>query len=73
VLGNPAQTFRTGDADDLVRQLARVLDDPGLAANWARTGRQRVLDSLTEQRMIERHDQIYREVLQSRHVVGADS
>jgi len=66
VLGNRDQTFRTGDAGGLARQLTRVLDNPNLAADWARDGRQRALSQFSEQKMIENHEEIYREVLQSR-------
>ena len=66
VLGNPDQTFRTGSADDLTRQLASILDNPALAASWAEMGRQRVLEHLTERQMIENHEKIYREVSESR-------
>jgi glycosyltransferase involved in cell wall biosynthesis len=63
VLGNPDQTFRAGDADDLARQLIRVLESPGLAADWARTGQRRASQSLTERRMVEDHDRVYQRVL----------
>jgi glycosyltransferase involved in cell wall biosynthesis len=65
VLGNAEQTFRTGDAQDLARKLARIIHDPAVAADWARAGYQRVAKRFTEQRMIEEHDRIYREVVQS--------
>jgi len=66
VLGGSDQTFRTGDVDDLTRQLLRVANDPALADHWARVGYQRAHETFTEQRMIEGHEKVYREVLISR-------
>jgi glycosyltransferase involved in cell wall biosynthesis len=67
VLGSPVQTFRTGDADDLARQLARIFRDPTMAADWAKAGRRRILDMFTEQRMLEGHDRVYQEVARLAH------
>ena len=66
VLGGTDQTFRTGDADDLARQLLRLLRDSTLAGQWAKAGHERATKTLTAQRMIEGHDQVYRDVLTSR-------
>jgi len=70
VLGNRDQTFQTGDVEDLARQLARVLDSPTLADDWARGGRQRVLSQFSERKMVENHEEIYLEVLHSRAKYG---
>ena len=69
VLNDPEQTFRTGDVEALAGQLVRVLDDPSLADRWARNGRKRALETLTERRMIEGHDLVYREVLESKGAI----
>ena len=66
VLNNPAQTFRTGDVEALARQLIRVLDDSRLADRWGRQGRERAVETFTEERMIEGHDRVYREILESK-------
>jgi glycogen synthase len=61
VVGVAALTFRTGDAAELARQLARVLDDPALAANLAERGRERALALCDMRQMLEAHVKIYRE------------
>jgi glycosyltransferase involved in cell wall biosynthesis len=63
VLGAGGLTFHTGDAADLARQLARLLDDPALAANLARRGRQRALEFCDFRRMLEAHARVYEETL----------
>jgi glycogen synthase len=62
VVGDGALTFRTGDAAELARQLARVLDDRALAADLARRGRERAMAFCDLSRMVEAHAEIYREV-----------
>ena len=60
VLGDGGLTFRTGEAEDLAAKLASLLDDPGRAAQVARSGRQRMLDFFQRGRMIDMHASIYR-------------
>ncbi len=61
VLGETGLTFRTGDAADLASALARVLDDPPLAAALAQRARRRALDFFSQSRMIEAHARVYQE------------
>jgi glycogen synthase len=61
VLGEAGLTFRTGDAEELALQLARILDDPDLAANQAKHGRQRALEFCDFRRMLESHARVYEE------------
>ena len=63
VVGEAGLTFRTGDADELVRQLARILDDPALAARLAQSARQRALEFCDLHSMLEAHARVYREAL----------
>ncbi len=62
VLGDGGLTFRTGDAGALARELARILDDPTLAARLARIARQRALEFCDFRRMLESHSRVYKEV-----------
>jgi glycogen(starch) synthase len=60
VLGDAGLTFRVGDARDLARQIARLLDDPGLASTLGSRARRRIFESYPQSRMIEAHTQLYR-------------
>jgi glycogen synthase len=62
VLGDGGLTFRTGDAGALARELARILDDPALAARLAGIARQRALEFCDFRRMLESHARVYKEV-----------
>jgi glycosyltransferase involved in cell wall biosynthesis len=59
VIGDAGVTFKTGDALDLARQMARFIDDPFIAEQFALRGRQRVLKSFAIERMVEQHAAIY--------------
>jgi len=59
VLGEAGLTFRTGNAEALARELARILDDPALAARLAIGARQRALEFCEFPRMLESHTRIY--------------
>jgi glycogen(starch) synthase len=61
VLGEGGLTFRTGDAGGLARELARLLDDPALAAQLGQSARRRVLEFCDFRRMLEAHAQVYRQ------------
>jgi glycosyltransferase involved in cell wall biosynthesis len=61
VLGEGGLVFRTGDAAALARELARLLDDPSLAARLAQLGRQRAIEFCDFPRMLEAHAQIYKD------------
>ena len=60
VLGDGGLTFRTGDAVELARELARILDDPALASRLAQRGRERVIEFCDFQRMVQAHARVYR-------------
>lgn len=62
VVGDAGLTFRTGDAAELARALAGVLDDPAFAAQLRQHGRQRALEFCDFQKMLEAHAAVYREV-----------
>ena len=60
VLGDAGLTFRVGDAKDLARQIARLLDDSGLASTLSSRARSRILENYQRSQMIEAHAQLYR-------------
>jgi glycosyltransferase involved in cell wall biosynthesis len=60
VLGDAGLTFRVGDAKDLARQIARLLDDPALVSALGSRARRRIFESYPRSRMIEAHAQLYR-------------
>jgi glycogen(starch) synthase len=62
VLGEGGLTFRTGDAVALAGQLARILDDPALAAGLAQRARERALEFCDFRRMLEAHAHVYNAV-----------
>ena len=62
VLGDAGLTFRVGDAHDLARQLARLLDDSALELSLGTRAKQRVLQSYPLSRMIDAHARLYRQL-----------
>jgi glycogen(starch) synthase len=60
VLGDAGLTFRVGDAMDLARQIARLLDDSALAYGFCGRARRRIFDRYSRSHMIEAHAQLYR-------------
>lgn len=62
VVGDAGLTFRTGDAAELARELAGVLDDPAFSAQLRQHGRQRALEFCDFQKMLEAHAAVYRRV-----------
>jgi len=62
VLGDAGITFRTGDAQELAHQLARLLDDPESQLSLGTRARQRVLQQYPLNRMIEAHARLYHEL-----------
>jgi len=60
VLGDTGLTFRVGDAEDLARQIARLLDDSALASALSSRARKRILENYPRSHMIEAHAQLYR-------------
>jgi len=59
VAGEGGLSFRTGDTAALALELARILDDPVLAARLTELGRQRALDLCDFQRMLAAHARVY--------------
>ena len=59
VVGEAGFMFRTGDAVDLARQMARIVDDPAHTNRVAALARQRVLDCFSTGEMVERHAAVY--------------
>jgi glycosyltransferase involved in cell wall biosynthesis len=62
VLGDGGLTFRTGDATQLAKELARILDDPTVATHLGQRARQRALEFCDFRQMLEAHAKIYRQV-----------
>ena len=60
VLGDAGLTFRVGDAKDLARQIARLLDDSALVTALSSRARRRIFESFPQSHMIEAHAQLYR-------------
>ena len=60
VLGDAGLTFRVGDAKDLARQIARLLDDSALASALGVRARRRIFETYSQSHMIETHAQLYR-------------
>jgi glycogen synthase len=60
VLGDAGLTFHVGDAKDLARQIARLLDDPALASALSNRARSRIIETYARGQMLEAHAQVYR-------------
>jgi glycogen synthase len=67
VLGDSGLTFRVGDASHLARQLALILNDSALAANFGLRAKRRVAEAYSRPRMIEAHSHLYRQLIASRN------
>jgi len=67
VLGDAGLTFRVGEAKDLARQIARLLDDSGLASALSGRARSRILEHYQRTHMIEGHAQLYRRLCRAKH------
>lgn len=59
VLGDAGLTFRVGDAKDLAKQIARLLDDSTLAFGLGSRARSRILENFQRSQMIAAHSQLY--------------
>ena len=68
VLGDGGLTFRVGDAKDLARQIARLLEDSALASELGGRGRERISHTYSRSRMIEAHAQLYRRLRCGQHI-----
>jgi glycogen(starch) synthase len=60
VLGDAGFTFRVGDAKDLAKQIARLLDDSALAFSLGGRARSRILKNYQRNQMVAAHAQLYR-------------
>src|SRR5258706_11361671 len=63
VLGDSGRTFRTGDASDLARQMALLLDDPAQAARLGALARKRALNTFGRSSMIAGHVGVYNDAV----------
>lgn len=61
VIGDGGVTFRTGDSQELAREISRILDDPTFAARLAERARKRAVEFCDLTRMVEAHARVYRE------------
>lgn len=66
VLSDAGLSFRVGDANDLVRQLAKLLDDSGTASQLGECAKRRIFEVYPRERMIHDHAQLYRDVCGSK-------
>lgn len=60
VLGDAGLTFGVGDALELARQIARLLDDSALASELSSRARGRISEWYPRSKMIKLHAQLYR-------------
>ena len=60
VLGDAGLTFGVGDAMELARQIARILDDSALASELSGRARGRISEWYPRSKMIKLHAQLYR-------------
>src|SRR6266849_8143754 len=67
VLGDAGLTFRVGDAKDLARQIARLLDDSALAFALGSRAQSRILENYQRSQMIAAHAQLYRRLCRAKH------
>jgi len=67
VLGDAGLTFRVGDAKDLARQIACLLDDSALASELSKRARIRISERYRRNHMIEAHVQLFRRVCGDAH------
>ena len=63
VPGETGYLVPVGDRAAFARQANKLLDDAALSRRFGEAGRRRILTEFTVERMIERHAQLYRDVL----------
>ncbi|HLI07550.1 MAG TPA: glycosyltransferase [Ktedonobacteraceae bacterium] len=73
VIGDGGLVFPEGNASELAARVRQLLDDPNLYARLARNGRQRVLDTYTQQHIARQTYEVYCEMLGERVTSGAAS
>jgi glycosyltransferase involved in cell wall biosynthesis len=64
VIGDAGLIFKEGDAHELSTCIQKLLTDPTLYAELAKRGRQRVLDTYTQQHIAQQTYQVYTSVLE---------
>jgi glycosyltransferase involved in cell wall biosynthesis len=62
VIGDAGLIFKEGDARDLSTCIQKLLNDPPLYAELAKRGRQRVLDTYTQQQIARQTYEVYRSI-----------
>ncbi len=55
--------FESGNADDLLKQIIKIMDDKKLANSLAKNLNKKVLESFTVQRIIPQYEKLYRNIL----------
>jgi glycosyltransferase involved in cell wall biosynthesis len=66
VIGDAGLVFKEGDARDLSACIQKLLADPDLYADLAKRGRQRVLDTYTQQQIAQQTYEVYKSVLEGK-------
>jgi glycosyltransferase involved in cell wall biosynthesis len=56
-----------GDADALTRRIVQILDDPAQASRLGETGRRRIREEFSLERMTQAHADLYRSLAEMRH------
>jgi glycosyltransferase involved in cell wall biosynthesis len=65
VIGDAGLVFKEGDARELSSCIQQLLDDPSLYAELAQRGRQRVLDTYTQEQIAQQTYKVYMSMLES--------
>jgi glycosyltransferase involved in cell wall biosynthesis len=68
VIGDAGLIFKEGDARDLSTCIQKLLNDPSLYAELAKRGRQRVLDTYTQQQIARQTYEVYRSIRNLPHL-----
>ena len=63
VIGDAGLVFQEGNVQELIACVLRLLDDPQLYATLAKKGRQRVLETYTQERIAQQTFEVYKEML----------
>lgn len=64
VIDDAGLTFKTADSADLAHQMCRLVNDPYMRDSLGASGRRRVLQQFSEERMISDHAMIYQDLAQ---------
>jgi glycosyltransferase involved in cell wall biosynthesis len=63
VSGKTGYLAEVGDAAEFARKTNQILDDDQLAEQLGQAGKQRMLDEFSVERMVDRHAQLYRDLV----------